>query len=294
VHPRSGVLAAAAVIATLSLATVLAGVPGPLPASIGPAAAAAASPKPPSSGPTWTSYFYPLKVGWTCHEALTRVTTGTETLTVTAVTKTKKGEAITIDEGSSTIVDGTNVPSNEALHYLITTGGQLISAPSAGQLAGHTYHYAGNTVFPSVRTLLAGGSGLSRVHISAPLSKSDLSQVKSILTPHSTSLDMVLVLKQSGTKVAQLQTSAGTYHDVLAVRSSLKSLDITNALGSARSDLDRELQPNEAKAVANTVWYAPGNGPVKVIVGGVTGIVTDCGMSAGAGSTATTAAAPST
>ena len=105
---------------------------------------------------------------------------------------------------------------------------------------------------------------------------------------------MALVLKQSGTKVAQLQTSAGTYHDVLAVRSTLKSLDITNALRSARNDLDRELQPNVAKSVANTVWYAPGNGPVKVVVGGVTGIVTDCGMSPGAGATATTAAAPST
>ncbi len=142
--------------------------------------------------------------------------------------------------------------------------------------------------------MLAGGSGLSRVHISAPLGKSELAQVKSILTPHSTSLEMALVLKQSGTKVAQLQTSAGTYHDVLAVRSTLKSLDITNALASARRSLDREIQPTEAKSVANTVWYAPGYGPVKVVVGGVTGIVTGCGTSASASSTTTTAAPPST
>jgi hypothetical protein len=302
VRARPAVLAVAAapavaVLATLSLGSLLAGITGPLPA----ATAAAASAKASSAGPTWTSYFYPLKVGWTCHEALTTVTSGSETLTVAAVTKTKKGEAITIDEGSSTDVGGTNVPTNAALHYLITTGGQLISVPSAGQLGGQAYHYVGNTVFPSVHTLLAGGSGLSRVHISAPLGKSDLAQIKSILTPHSTSLEMALVLKQSGSKVAQLQTSAGTYHNVLAVRSSLKSLDITNALGSARRDLDREIQPSEAKSVANTVWYAPGFGPVKVVVGGVTSVVTGCGPSASASSTTTTttttttsAAAPST
>jgi hypothetical protein len=293
VHPRPGARIAAVIATTLSLGTVLAGMTDPLPGATSASAAAAASSKPPSRGPTWASYFYPQQVGWTCHEALTTVTSGTETLTVTAVTKTKKGEAITIDEGSSTDVDGTNVPSNEALHYLLTTGGQLISAPSAGQLAGQAYHEVGNTVFPSVRTLLAGGSGLSRLRVSAPLSRSELAQVKPILTPHSTSLEMVLVLKQSGAKLAQLQTTAGTYRDVLVVRSSLESLDITNAVGSARRDLDRELQPTEAKSVANTVWYAPGNGPVKVIVGGVTGIVTDCGASTSPSSTTTTAAAPS-
>jgi len=286
VHPRPGALVAAAVIAALSLGALLASVAGPTPTLM-----AAASPKPPSGGPTWTSYFYPLKVGWTCQEELTTVTTGSETLTVAAVTKTKEGQAITVDEGSSTNVNGTDVPTNAALHYLITTGGQLISSPSAGQLGGQAYRYVGNTVFPSVRTLLAGGSGLSRVHIAAPLSTRELAQVKSILSAHATSLEMTLVLKQSGAKVAQLQTPAGTYHDV---RSTLKSLDITNALGSARGDLDRQLQPTEAKSVANTVWYAPGYGPVKVIVSGVTGIVTGCGASPSASSTTTTVPTPST
>ena len=58
-----------------------------------PRSAAAAAPDAGSASgsPTWTTYFYPLKVGWTCQEALTTVTTGNETLTVAAVSKTKAG-----------------------------------------------------------------------------------------------------------------------------------------------------------------------------------------------------------
>jgi hypothetical protein len=263
---------AALAAAALALGTGLAGGPSPSPT-------AGASSKPVAPGPTWTTYFYPLKVGWTCQEQLTTGATGTETLTVTAVTNTRQGEAVTIDEGSSTDVDGATVPTNAAIHYVITKGGQLISAPSAGQLGGQAYRVEGNTVFPAVRTLLAGGSGLSRERISAPLAGSELAQVKSILTTNATALSMALVLKQAGTKVARLQTTAGTYHNVLAVRSTLRSLDITNALASARRDLDREIEPIVAKTVVSTVWYAPGYGPVKVVASGVTAIVTGCGPS---------------
>jgi hypothetical protein len=268
VHRRPAVLVAAVVTGALALPIALTGVPGSAPT-------ASASPKS-AAAPTWTTYFYPLKVGLTCQEELTTGATGTETLTVTAVTKTKQGQAVTIDEGSSTEVNGTSVPTNAAIHYVITKSGQLISAPSAGQLGGQAYRVEGNTVFPAVQTLLSGGSGLSRERISAPLADTDLAQIKSILTTHATSLSMALVLKQSGTKVALLQTPAGTYHDVLAVRSTLRSLDITNALASARRDLDREIEPIVAKSVVSTVWYAPGKGPVKVVASGVTGIVTGC------------------
>jgi hypothetical protein len=278
VNRRPGQLVAAVVIGALCLGTELAGGPGALPT-------AGASPKPAAAGPTWTTYFYPLKVGWTCQEDLTTGATGTETLTVTAVTKSAQGEAVTIDEGSSTDVNGTTVPTNAAIHYVITKGGQLISAPSAGQLGGQAYRVEGNTVYPAVHTLLSGGSGLSRERVSAPLADSALAQVKSILTQHATSLSMALVLKQAGTKVAQLQTTAGTYRNVLAVRSTLRSLDITNALPSARRDLDREIEPILAKTVVSTVWYAPGYGPVKVVASGVTGIVTDCGTATGTSTT---------
>jgi hypothetical protein len=226
-------------------------------------------------------------VGWTCRETLTTGTTGTETLTVTAVTKTEQGQQVTVDEGSSTEFNGTSVPTNAANHYVITKSGQLISAPSAGLTGGQAYRDEGDTVYPTVHTLLTGGSGLSRVHVTAPLAQSDLAQIKSILTPHATSLVMSIVLEQSGTKVAQLHTSAGTYHDVLAVRSTLHSLDITNARASTRHELDREIEPTLAKTVANTVWYAPGAGPVKVVSGGVTGIVTGCSASSGTSSAGT-------
>jgi hypothetical protein len=271
VHRRQTLLAAVLVGGTFALAVT-------------PAADAAASPRSADGGgPTWTTYFYPLKVGWTCQEKLTTGAQGSETVTVAAVTKTDKGQAVTVDEGSSTEVRGTSVPTNAADHFLITKDGQLISTPSAGQRDGQSYQFVGNTVYPTVHTLLAGGSGLSHVHGTAPLGPNELAQIRSVLAPHATSLAMSVVFHLSGTRVAQLRTSAGTYHDVLAVRFTLRSLDVTNALPSARRELDREIEPTLAKLEANTVWYAPGHGPVKVVDGGVTGIVTGCGPSQGTG-----------
>ncbi len=230
--------------------------------------------------PTWTTYFYPLTVGWTCHESLTSGATGEETLTVSAVTPVKQGRQVTVDEGSSTTVKGTEVPSNAALHYILTRQGQLVSEPSSGQLAGQAFRVEGNTVYPTVATLLRGGSGLSDVRIVAPLDKSKLSQLRSVLKAHATELEMAIELKQSGSKVASLTTPAGTFHDVLAVHSTLRKLDITNATSATRHILDSEIEPTLAQEEANTVWYAPAYGPVKVDVGGVIGVITGCAAAA--------------
>ncbi len=287
VHRHAGGFAAVLAIAALGMATALTGGLGRTPEA---AAAASASSKSTAAAPTWSTYFYPLKVGWTCQEKLTTGAQGSETLTVAAITKTDQGQAVIVDEGSSTEVDGNSVPTNAADHFLITRDGQLISTPSAGQRDGQSYQETGNTIYPTVHTLLAGGSGLSHVHVTAPLGQSELAQVKSVLLPHATSMAISVVLKLSGTKVAQFRTPEGTYHNVLAVHFTLRSLDVTNALGSARHELDREIEPSLAKAEANTVWYAPGHGPVKVVGGGVTGIVTSCGLgpSANANANATT------
>jgi hypothetical protein len=265
---------AALVIGALAFGAVLTGGPGSGSTPTA-AAAAAASPKTAGAAPTWNTYFYPLKVGWTCQEDLSTGATGT--LTVTAVTKTKQGLAVTIDSGSSTDVKGTTVPTDTTTHYVVTKGGQLISGgSSAGQTGGLAFRVVGTTVYPAVQTLLSGGSGLSRVRASAPLAGTDLAQLKSILNPHATSLSMALVLKESGTKVARLWTPARTYHDALAVRSSVFSLDVTDARADSRGGLDREIEPLVAKSLFATVWYAPGYGPVKFVAGGLTGIVTGC------------------
>ena len=226
-------------------------------------------------------------MGWTCQEDLSTGATGS--LTVTAVTKTKQGQAVTIDSGGSTDVKGTTVPTDATTHYVVTKGGQLISGgSSAGQTGGLAFRVVGTTVYPTVQTLLSGGSGLSRVRASAPLAGTDLAQLKSILTSHATSLSMALVLKESGTKVARLWTPARTYHNVLAVRSSVHSLDVTDVRADSRGDIDREIEPLVAKSLFATVWYAPGYGPVKFVAGDLTGIVTGCGPSQSPSASTTT------
>lgn len=243
--------------------------------------------------PTWTTYFYPLKVGWTCNEVLTTGTGGNETLTVDSVTRVKDGQAVTLTESSTTGASGGGTPSNKTVRYILTKSGDLVSEPSAGQLSGQEYQIRGDTIYPSVQTLLSGGSGLSRVRIDAPLAHGDLSKLTGVLKPHYSTLDMALELKQTGTKVAELTTRAGTFHHLLAVHSVLHSLDITDATHYARQSIDSELRPTVAESVTNTVWYAPGFGPVKVSVGGVTSVATGCGANTES-TTTTTTTAPTT
>jgi hypothetical protein len=230
---------------------------------------------------TWSEYFYPLKVGWTCHETLdSGGAVGTATLTVTAVGKIPDGHSVSVTQSGSTAVGGTNVPTNSVLHYVLTKSGHLVSVPSAGEFAGQAYKIEGDTTLPSVSALLAGGSTTSELHISEPLSPSELSQVRAILTPHATSLVMQVSLRERGQRVAVLQTPIGTFHDVLAVHASLGAIHVTDAVKAASKTLTSELQPVLGKELANTTWYAPGFGPVRFDVGGINADMTSCGAAA--------------
>jgi hypothetical protein len=64
---------AALVIGALAFGAMLTGGLGP---GSTPTAAATASPKTAGAAPTWNTYFYPLKVGWTCQEDLSTGVTG--------------------------------------------------------------------------------------------------------------------------------------------------------------------------------------------------------------------------
>ncbi len=256
-------------------AAVLATGFGVFPALAAPTTAAAAHP-----APTWTQYFYPLKVGWTCHESVTQSgVDATETLTVAAVGATPTGQSVTVNVAGSTTVNGFSVPANVALHYLLTKKGELVSVPSAGQLAGQAYHFEGNTTFPDVAALLSGKSSVSRLHIAAPLSQTDLTQLQAVLAPHATSLNMAVELRQSGSMSPVLHLPSGTtFHNVLKVHSTLRQLSFTNVSKSGSKILASELKPVLSKELANTTWYARGRGPVRTQVGGLNGYVTDCGL----------------
>jgi hypothetical protein len=233
-----------------------------------------------ASSSTWAHYFFPTKVGWTCHETIdSKGITGSETETVTAVQKVSNGTSVTVTEGSSTTVNNTSVPTNAVLHYVLTNSGQLISTPSSGQAVGQAFNLEGNTTFPSVSKMLAGGTGLSTMHGAEPLNQSDLSELGPALKPHSTGLDMTFIIKQSGRSVPELSTPHGTFHHVLWVRSTLESIKVDNAVPAAAKELDSAIKGDIAKVLSNAVWYAPGDGPVEVDVDGIMGYISSCGAS---------------
>jgi hypothetical protein len=241
--------------------------------------AAAAAPNGTGGAPTtWEGYFYPLKVGWTCHESLDASgITGSETLTIAAVGNVPQGRSVTVTEGSSSTVNGTSVPTNAALHYILSKGGQLISVPSDYQVGGQPYSIKGNTTYPSVRSLLSGGNSVSHLHVDAPLSETDAAELKGVLPAGATSLDMAVSVTQRGNAVASLQTSMGTFHHVLAVHSTVKDIAFTNISKAGSKELAAAIKPLIAKALSATAWYAPGVGVIKNSVDGLVTVVTDCG-----------------
>jgi hypothetical protein len=232
---------------------------------------------------TWTGYFFPLKVGWTCHESLTGSgAKGSETETLSAVTRVPQGHAVTVTEGnSSTAGSGTAVPTNAALHFILTTGGQLVSVPSGIQVAGMAYSIKGNSTYPSVRTLLSGGSAVSRLQIAAPLTAADRAELRAVLPANATSLDMAVAVTQRGALTNTLTTAMGTFHHVLTVRSVFKSLAFTNVNEAASQELAQAVKPTIAKELGATTWYAPGVGPIKVTQGGFVETLTSCGLGGG-------------
>jgi hypothetical protein len=233
-----------------------------------------------AGSPDWVDYFYPLKVGWTCQQSIDTVSVrGTETLTVAAISSVPGGRAVTIDESGATTVDGTSVPSNAALHYVLTGTGNLIEDHSGGQLLGQSAQIVGNTTFASVRSLLSGASSVSHLHIVTPLAQSSLAQLKPILAPGASRMDMSVALRQSGSTLAVLHTQMGTYHRVLVVHTALQSLEVTDIVRAARKDVDSELRQNVGKEYDVTTWYAPHVGPVKVNDAGITSYTTSCGPS---------------
>ena len=268
--------AAAAMVATICAAVVALTVVSPLAGWNGGAGAAT------NQSPTWVNYFFPLKVGWTCHESLTGGgATGSETLTVSSVEKVPQGRSVTVTEGSSSTVGGTSVPTNAVLHYILSKTGQLITIPSGGQVAGQLFNYTGDTTDPSVAALLSGKSTVSRTHIVAPLSATDLAELKGVLSANATSLDMAVDVAQQGGPVATLQPPMGTFHNLIAVHSLVKTIAFTNVAKGASKELATAIMPTIRKELSATTWYAPGVGPIKITTGGFTSVLTSCGPAAG-------------
>jgi hypothetical protein len=263
-------------VVTACAALLVLTVTGPLAGWNGRAGAAA------SPAPTWASYFFPLKVGWTCHETLTGGgATGSETLTVSSVGNVPQGRSVTVTEGSSSTVDGISVPTNAALHYVLSKSGQLVTIPSGGQVAGQLYSETGDTTDPSVEALLSGKSTASRAHIVAPLSATDLAELKGVLPPSATSLDMTVESTQRGDIVSTLQTPMGTFRHLIAVHSTVKAISFTNVAKGASDELAAAIKPVIEKELHATTWYAPGVGPVKITTAGYTSTLTSCGLGAG-------------
>ena len=235
-----------------------------------------------NAGPSWAGYFFPLKVGWTCHESLTGGgATGSETLTVSSVGTVPQGRSVTVTEGSSSTVGGTSVPTNAVLHYILSKTGQLITVPSGGQVAGQLYNDTGDTTDPSVKALLSGKSTVSRAHIAAPLSAAERAELAGVHPAKATSLDMAVDFAQRGGSVGTLQTSMGTFHHLIAVQSMVKAIAFTNVAKGASKELAAAIMPTIEKELRATTWYAPGVGPVKITAGGSTSTLTSCGLATG-------------
>jgi hypothetical protein len=241
-------------------------------ASLGTAASAA-----PSQGATWSSYFYPLRVGRTCQEVLdSDGVTGTETVRVAAVSRTAQGQAVTVDDASATQVNGQDIPTNSALHFLLTDRGQLVRTPSNQLVGGIGVQTIGNTVLPSVSNLMSGGRYTTRIVVLVVLPPSDLSQLQGALQPNQKDLRAAIAIREVGSVVPVLTVPLGTFHDVLKVDQSLQSISVTNARKSEAGALSSALRSELSREFTSQTWYAKDIGPIRYGLLGLSESVTSC------------------
>ena len=124
-----------------------------------------------SVAPTWVNYFFPLKVGWTCHEITRRRRRHwwRRRMTVSSIGhRADRAVRSRSTEGSSSTAGGIiGARRTPTLHYILTNGGQLISVPSVGsKLHGHAVrHQRQHDLSRAMHTLLSGGTAVSpRAH----------------------------------------------------------------------------------------------------------------------------------
>jgi hypothetical protein len=66
---------------------------------------------------------------------------------------------------------------------------------------------------------------------------------------------------------------------VLAVHSTLESVVVTDALKGVQKEFGNQIRPLIQKELDSTTWYAPGVGPIKFSLGGITSEISSCGPS---------------
>ena len=115
---------------------------------------------------TWIDYFYPLKVGWTCHESLSsRVANASETLTVSSGRpRLPGGRSVTLDVGGSATAAGVSVPGNARAALRPHQEGSADRGPvgRARWRARRTRSRA-TRASPSVQGLLSGSTSTSHL-----------------------------------------------------------------------------------------------------------------------------------
>lgn len=224
-----------------------------------------------SGGLSWSTYFYPLRVGYVCTETIDSTgVNATETLTIAAVEHTAAGTNVTVDQSGDTQVGSKQTPTNGALHYTLRDDGSLVSTSANELISGTGAGTRGPTVFPSVKALVSGRTGRSSAVVAVPLSNSDLQQLQGALKPGQTSLNMKIGFINSGSLVPTLVVPMGEFHDVLKVTTKLRGLNVTNASSAGAQALNSALKPEIEKTSNIQTWYARDVGPVQVSIAGLT------------------------
>jgi hypothetical protein len=256
-------------VPTISLSSVVVALAGSA------ASAAASTPK----APTWKTYFYPAVVGYHCVEAIavnTAGSSGTETLTVTAVSRRSGATHFTVAQKGTTTVSGASVPSIGLLHYVITGGGELEDNTSSVNVGSINGGVSGVTNLGTVAKLVAGASVTSVLHVVEPLSASEIKDLQGVLPSGQTSLHATLTMASRGTNVATLNIPLGTLHHVLEVKADISHISFTNLVKGASSVLAKDLHSQFDSLLDYTTWYAPGLGPVQVDAAGLTVDASSC------------------
>jgi hypothetical protein len=233
-----------------------------------------------SGSPSWAQYFYPARVGYTCHEELQSKggqVTGNSVLEVTHITTTAKGISMTLSEtGTLDDASGAPAPSTSSLKYLLTKTGNLVTQESSVAVSSSAASVMGTTVIPPVAKLIARKSGISTFTEIVPLTASERKSLTGVLLPNQKDLRINASVRETGLGLHSVTVPMGTFLDSLEVKTTLASVHVFNIQPEAAQGFESQLLPTYRSTLNVTTWYAPGVGPVKVQFKGLSGAFTGC------------------
>jgi hypothetical protein len=227
---------------------------------------------------SWSDY-EPTKLGQSCHlnfppqssssGTVTTTLTGNSTKVLKSIEKTSKGTVVTesdtirMDE-TQTNLDASSLSKQVlTMKILLKKNGTLQSPIANGITLDNTFHFESDLIYPSIPNIRKLQKFSSTVAFSfSSRSAVNEAAIEKVTVNHEKTIDGRIGMLGSGLVLKTLTTPAGTFHNLVGIRTSYAGIKILNIANSeTASELSSQIL---SSSPTTTYWYAPGRGAVSM------------------------------